>query len=101
MHGNRKNSSRRRIQRSELIDALFFRGDVFEITLLLLEAHVTELQILFELWPDAIAKTRQRQRLDVERERARQQRIATEIFTILFDRDRFVFRDYKLRAILK
>ena len=72
MNGDGKYAARSGAQRSELIAAFFFGGDVFEVALLLFEAHVAELQQLFELRPDAFAKVRQRQRLDVHRVGARQ-----------------------------
>src|SRR6266851_2365127 len=101
VHGDRNYSSRSRIQRTELIDTLFFGGNVFEITLLLLKTHIAQPQLALQFWSDAIAKAGQRERFDVHRECPRQRRITADIFTILFDGNRFVFSVDELRLILK
>src|SRR2546421_6114197 len=100
VHGDRKHAARSCIQRTELVNALFFRGNVFQITLLLFQSHETKLQFLLKLRPDAIAKSRKRQSLDIQSEGARQERIATEIFAILLERDRPVLADDELIPIL-
>src|SRR6266849_853487 len=96
MHGDRKHAPRSRAQGTKLIDTLFFSSDVFQIALLLFEPHVTKPQIFFQLWPDAIAKAGQRQRLNVQRERARQDRLSVLMLAIFLDGDGFVFGDDKL-----
>src|ERR1041384_3445357 len=101
VHGDRKHATRSCIQRPELINAFFFRGDVFQISLLLLQPHEAELQILCELRPDAFAKSRQRQSLDIQSEGARQERITTEILAILLERDGPVLADDELIPILE
>ncbi len=55
---DRKHAARSRAQRAERVATLFFGGDVFEIALLLFDAHVAESHQSLELWSDAFAKVR-------------------------------------------
>src|SRR6266550_6159608 len=100
MYRDGKYAARSRAQRSKLIAAFFFDGDVFEISLLLFQPHVSEFPKALELRPNPFAKVRQRQCLDVHRVRARQHRIRVLMFAILLEGNRAIFGNHKLRAIL-
>src|SRR5262249_21370083 len=98
---NTKHAAGGGAQCAERVTALFFGGDVFEITLLLFDAHVAESCEAFELRADSFAEVRQRDRLDVERVGAWQLWFGFLLFAILVSGDGFVSRDYELRAILE
>src|SRR5215208_912217 len=97
----RQHSSGSRAQRAERVAALFLRGNVFEVTLLLFDAHIAEPHRTLELWPHSFTKVRQRYCFDVERVSPRQSRIGVLMFTVLLERDWPVLRDDKLRAVLE
>src|SRR6185503_12950233 len=97
---DRQHASGSRAQRAQFVAAFFFRGDVFEIALLLFETHRAETELSLELRADAFAETRQRERFDVERVGTRETGIGVLVFTVLFERDRSILRDDELRAIL-
>ena len=54
----------------------------------------------FELRSDPFAKVGKRKRLDVHRVSTRKNGIGILVFTVLFERNRSILRDHKLRAIL-
>ena len=97
----RKHAAGSGAERAESVNAFFFRGDVFEIALLLLEAHAAKPHLALELWSDSFAKVRESEGFDVEGVGARESRILVLVFAILFERDRPVFGDDELRAVLK
>ena len=68
---------------------------------MLFDAHIAESHQSFELRPNSFTKIRQRDCFDVERVGARQLWFGFLMFAILFERDRPVFGDDELRAILK
>src|SRR6185436_12842224 len=100
MKRDRQHASRSRTQSAEGVTTLFFCGDVFEVTLLLFDAHVAESHRAFELRSDALAKVGERECFDVEGVGARELRFGVLVLAILFDRDREIFGDDELRTIL-
>ena len=86
---------------AELIAAFFLRSNVIKITLLLFQTHVAKPEDAFELWSDTVAKVRQRERFDVQRIGARQNRIGVLMFPIFFQSDGALFRNNELRSVLK
>src|SRR6478672_1649868 len=101
VHRDREHATRRRTQRAQRVATFFFRGDVFEVTLLLLDPHIAEAHLAFELWPDAFAKIGQREGFDVEGEGAWNLGLGILKLAILIDRGGAILTQHELVAILK
>src|SRR5262249_48519390 len=80
---------------------IFFSRDIFEITLLLLDAHVSQTHRSFKVGTDPLAIILQRECLYVYRVSTRQDRIDALVFAILLEGDWFVFSHRELDSILE
>src|SRR5437660_12849046 len=89
------------MQRTQLIDAFFFGRNVFQVALLLLQAHVAKAKVPLQLWSYTFAEAGERNGLYVHGESAREQRITADVFAILFNIDGTISSDDELRTILK
>src|SRR6185369_2370898 len=98
---DRQHTTRRSAQRTERVATFFFRRNVFEIPLLLLDAHVAKPHRALELRPDSFAKVGQRECFNIHRVRARELRLGLLVLAILLERDRTILRHDELRAILE
>jgi len=98
---DREHATRSGAQRTERVATFFFGRDVFEVPLLLLDAHVAEPHRALELCTDALAEIRQRECFDVDRVSAWELWLGFLVFAILFERDRAILGDDELRAVLE